>query len=175
MSSDADAHSEQDRLPVIPSAEDLNDLIQYITYFVDWWADIDTSLANAETTLNGSSRSRTRVTERWAKVQGKCASFHQQVSPSCSLYHRLLTPLLVYRSTRSFSPPTACRHQKYTRYRPYSRSKHCVHSIASDHIIAIAFSNITRGGTLCAGTHITNPEVDGLIISSHLAPCLMLT
>lgn len=56
------------------ATDDLNTLIQHVSCFVDWWADMNTNLANLETVLpqialNGTNPFRTQtVTERWKEV-----------------------------------------------------------------------------------------------------------
>lgn len=68
------------------ATDDLNTLIQRVGCFVDWWGDMNTSLANLETVLpqialDGKNPFRTQtVTERWEQVHRQYILYQRQVS-----------------------------------------------------------------------------------------------
>lgn len=64
---------------------DLAELIQHVNGFVDWWAEVNTTLANLEMVLpqikvDGSNPFRTdTVKERWIQVYQNYVSYQRQV------------------------------------------------------------------------------------------------
>jgi hypothetical protein len=72
--------------------DDLNTLIQQVGCFVDWWGDVNASLANLERILpqirvDGSNPFRTdTVKERWEGVHQKYILYQRQVRRHIRVY-----------------------------------------------------------------------------------------
>ena len=81
---------------------DLADLIEHVSGFVNWWAEVNTTLANLEMVLpqikvNGTNPFRTdTVKERWVQVYQNYVSYQRQVC----LYYLCLRCLCSHRQTQ---------------------------------------------------------------------------
>jgi len=77
--------------------DDLNILIQHVGSFVDWWGDMNTSLANLEEILprvkvDGTNPFRTlAVKERWVKVYNDYVAYKREVRYHRRVRHDVLT------------------------------------------------------------------------------------
>ncbi|KIM85565.1 hypothetical protein PILCRDRAFT_816762 [Piloderma croceum F 1598] len=75
--------------------DDLNVLIQHVCSFVDWWGDMNTSLANLEEILprikvDGTNPFRTIVVkERWVKVHNEYVAYKREISEVEDYYKNL--------------------------------------------------------------------------------------